>query len=104
LAVTLTWCLLGLGFYVLDGSISSTLQNPLRLTIALPLGLLGGQLALFVPMGIGVREAIFLTLFDPSRPATLVIIFAIIFRIEMAIGEVMSTFLAIVFNRPKNNH
>lgn len=104
LAVMLTWCLLGFGFYVLDGSISLTLQNPLRLTVAMPLGLLGGQLALFVPMGIGVREAIFLALFDTSRPAALVVVFAIIFRIEMAVGEVISTLLALVFDKFTNNH
>jgi len=98
LAVTLTWYLLGFGFYMLEGSVSLALQNPLRLMVALPVSLLGGQLALFVPMGIGVREAIFLAFLGGSRPAALILIFTIIFRIQMAVGEVLLTFLILLFD------
>jgi glycosyltransferase 2 family protein len=104
IAVLLTWCLLGIGFYMLDVSATSRpMQNPLRLTVALPFALLGGQLALFVPMGIGVREAILVALLGPRRSAVLVVIIAIMFRIEMMVGEVTSTVVAVLWDTILDN-
>lgn len=102
-AVALTWCLLGFGFYMLDASIEPPTDNPGRLLAGLIAALLGGQLALFVPMGIGVREAILTAFLD--KPSWLVILMAVIFRLEMLLGEVVSTLLVVAWSavRSRNN-
>ncbi|MEM3485498.1 MAG: hypothetical protein QXI12_07730 [Candidatus Methanomethyliaceae archaeon] len=101
IAVVLTWCLLGFGFYVLDASIEPSIGNPWKLLVGLILALLGGQLALFVPMGMGVREAILVAFLDLDKPAWLVILMAVIFRLEMTLGEIFSALLMVVCSLAK---
>ncbi len=98
IAVTLTWCLLGLGFYMLDASIKPPTDNPWRLFGGLIMALLGGQLALFVPMGIGVREAILVAILNTDKQAWLVVLMALIFRLEMTLGEIISTLLVVTWS------
>lgn len=104
-AVTLTWCVLGLGFYMLDASLGPVTDNPGRLLAGLISALLGGQLALLIPMGIGVREAILVT-FLSDKPAWMVVLMAVMFRLEMALGEIVSTLLVVVWSavsKSRNN-
>lgn len=103
-AVALTWCVLGFGFYILDASIKPSVGNPWKLLAGLILALLGGQLALFVPMGIGVREAILVALLHLDKPAWLVIFMAMIFRLEMTLGEVFSILLTILWSIAERAH
>jgi hypothetical protein len=88
IAILLTWCLLGLGFSILATPASSHfLQAMPRQTFALASALLIGQVAFLVPMGIGVREAVFLALLGPDHPASLAVVIAIVFRLLMTVGE-----------------
>ncbi|MEM4204682.1 MAG: hypothetical protein QXS54_11485 [Candidatus Methanomethylicaceae archaeon] len=103
-AVALTWCLLGFGFYMLDASIEPSVGNPWKLLAGLISALLGGQLALFIPMGIGVREAILVAFLNLDKPAWLVILMAVIFRLEMTLGEVFSTLLVVLWSVAKQAH
>lgn len=103
-AITLTWCLLGFGFYMLDASLEPSVGNPWRLFAGLISALLGGQLAFFVPMGIGVREAILVAFFNLDKPAWLVILVAMIFRLETTLGEVFSTLLVVLWSIAKRAH
>ncbi len=100
-AVVLTWCLLGFGFYMLDASIKPSVENPWKLLTGLISALLGGQLALFIPMGIGVREAILVAFLGLDKPAWLVILMAVMFRLEMTLGEVFSTLLVVLWSKTK---
>jgi len=97
-AVTLTWCLLGFGFYMLDISIKPPTGNPLRLLTGLIVALLGGQLAVFVPMGIGVREALLVAILDINKPAWLIVLMAVMLRLEMILGEVVLTLFVLVWS------
>jgi len=105
--VSLTWCLLGLGFYMLDTSIKPSSGNPWKLLAGLIIALLGGQLVLFAPMGIGVREAILVATLDINKPAWLIVIMALMLRFEMILAEVVLTLLAVTWDvvkrRPNNS-
>jgi hypothetical protein len=106
IAVSLTWCLLGFGFYMLDTSIKPSSGNPWKLFAGLIIALLGGQLVLFAPMGVGVREAIFVAILDTNKPAWLIVMMALMLRFEMIFGEIVSTLFAVtceVVKRKLNN-
>lgn len=103
IAVALTWCLLGFGFYMLDASVEPSVGNPWKLLAGLISALLGGQLALFVPMGMGVREAILVAFLNLDKPAWLVILMAVIFRLEMTLGEVFSVLLVVLMEYGKTS-
>lgn len=99
--VSLTWCLLGLGFCILDASLEPPVRNPWKLLAALISSLLGGQLVLFAPMGIGVREAILVLFLSLDKPTWLVVSMTMIFRLEMTLGEVFATLLVLLLDRMK---
>lgn len=88
--VLLTWCLLTLGFSTLYGPLG---PNPgealLRHGFALAAALLLGQVAFFLPTGLGVREAVFVALLSTTDSASLVVILAVVFRLMMLVGEVL---------------
>jgi len=99
-AVLLTWWLLGFGFSTLCGPGASDTGVPLlRHALALALALLLGQVAIFVPMGLGVREGILVGLLATSDTAALIILLAVVFRLEMMVGEILCALLAVVLNK-----
>lgn len=98
-AVLATWWLLGLGFSILYGpSTSPWWQHLARYTFVLAAGLLLGRIAFFLPTGLGLREAIIVALLASSSDATLVVVLAIIFRLEMLAGEILSALVAVSIN------
>jgi hypothetical protein len=95
IAVLLTWCLLGLGFSILSAATTRfTWSTWSRHTFVLASALLGGQLAVLVPMGLGVREAIFVALLPQGSSAALALVAGLAFRIEMLIGELLCASIA----------
>jgi uncharacterized membrane protein YbhN (UPF0104 family) len=100
IAVFLTWCLLGVGFVLLDASVASPhwCDAPI-FVFALAAALMIGQLALFVPMGVGVREAVLVALLASQREASLVVVISILLRILMMAGEIVSSVSSLVFVR-----
>ncbi|MBN1260637.1 MAG: hypothetical protein JXB35_08150 [Anaerolineae bacterium] len=98
IAILLTWPLLVLGFCLLDASLTGAVawsELP-RLTVALAGALLLGQLAVFVPMGLGVREAVFIALMAPARAAPFTVLLALMLRITSLLGEVLTALLAAI--------
>jgi hypothetical protein len=94
-AVLLTWCLLGFGFSALNGQPSpNAWQDMLRHTFALVSALLIGQAAIFAPTGIGIREAVLVALLSSGNSTALIVVTALVFRIEMMIGEVFCASIA----------
>jgi len=110
----LAWGLLALGFSVLDTTAGSASGLPgwvdlSRRAFALVAALLVGQVVLFIPMGIGVRESVFVVLLSPTLPPAFVLIAALVFRLEMMIGEVvlalgMTLWLKITSNGQNNTN
>jgi len=99
-AVLLTWGLLGLGFGFLVASITTFDWYWLpRLMFSMITALLLGQVAFFVPMGIGVREAVFITMLQPVAHPSLIVIMALAFRLESLIGEVFVASLGYISGR-----
>ncbi|HFD87354.1 MAG TPA: hypothetical protein ENJ35_06735 [Gammaproteobacteria bacterium] len=90
IAVLATWGVLGTGFVILTPEISTALwsRTALRHIFALASGLLIGQITFFIPMGMGVREAILVSLSDPTASPTLITVAALTFRLEMLVGEI----------------
>ena len=94
-AILLTWCLLGLGFSILATPASSSLlQAAPRQIFALVSALLIGQAVFLIPMGIGIREAVFLALLGPDHPASIAVVIALVFRLEMVVGELFCASIA----------
>lgn len=90
--ILLTWGLLGFGFSTLYGPFDlNPIQQTLKHTLALAVALILGQVVFFLPIGIGVREAVFVALLSTTETAGLVIILAILFRLLMVIGELACT-------------
>jgi uncharacterized membrane protein YbhN (UPF0104 family) len=86
------WVLLALGFGVLDTDAAGVLGLPgwaelSRRAFALVAALLVGQIVLFIPMGLGVRESVFVALLSPALPVAFVLVAALVFRLAMMIGE-----------------
>jgi uncharacterized membrane protein YbhN (UPF0104 family) len=99
-AVLATWYMLGFGFSILFSAVSpGDWQNMLRQTFALASALLLGQIVLFVPTGLGVREAALVALLAVGDIAALVVILAVVFRIEMMVGEVICALVALTVSR-----
>ncbi len=99
-AVLLTWYLLGFGFSALSVPMApSAWRDVLRQTTALALALLVGQVAFFAPLGIGVREAILIALLGSDGSAAVIVVAALVFRIEMMIGEVTCALIAILVGK-----
>lgn len=99
-AVLTTWGILAYGFSVLYGqSLYSGWSHLTRHSIALAGALLLGQLAFFAPTGVGVREAVLVAVLASNNNATEVLILAIVFRIEMIVGEVLCAAVAIAAAR-----
>ena len=95
MAVLVTWCLLALGFSVLYGlSTADGWSHFLRHSVALVGALLLGQLVFLAPTGVGVREAIFVALLAVDSNAANVLILAVVFRMEMILGEVLCAIVA----------
>lgn len=106
--IMLTWFLVGWGFSRLDPSVSQdTWQRALRFVIALIAAVLIGQIAFFAPLGVGVREAVLVTLLSPVSPAAIVLLIAVVFRLESLVAESLGALLVIFWNRihslPSNN-
>jgi uncharacterized membrane protein YbhN (UPF0104 family) len=99
-AVLLTWCLLGFGFSVLYGQVSSDgWSHLLRHSFALASALMLGQVVFFAPTGLGVREAVLVALLAMGDTTTWVVILAVVFRIVMMVGEVVCALIALVVSR-----
>ena len=95
ITVLVTWCLLALGFSVLYGlSATDGWSHFMRHSVALVGALLLGQLVFLAPTGVGVREAIFVALLAVDSNAANVLILAVVFRMEMIIGEVLCAIVA----------
>jgi len=95
-AVLMTWCLLAFGFSVLYGQpLSGGWSHLLRHSIALVGAMLLGQLAFFAPTGVGVREAVLVALLASQGSAAEVLILAVVFRLEMILGEVVCAMAAV---------
>lgn len=107
IVMILTWCLLGLGFSLLSPTQSFTWPTMAKKTFALVLALLVGQIILFSPMGIGVREAIFVALLNSLYSAPTILTIALILRMEILTGELVSALIMILITkmryRPTNN-
>jgi len=103
LAVLITWWLLAYGFSILYGqSLYSGWNHMARHAVALAGALLLGQIAFFAPTGVGVREAVLVTLLAASSNAAEVLILAIVFRIEMILGEVLCAAIAMAAARAQS--
>jgi hypothetical protein len=99
-AVLLTWFLLGFGFSTLYAPVSSGgWPHLLKYSFALAAALLLGQMVVFVPTGLGVREAVFVALLASGDTAALVVILAVAFRILMMVGEVLCALVAWIVSR-----
>jgi uncharacterized membrane protein YbhN (UPF0104 family) len=96
IAVLLTWCLLAIGFSVLYGQSSNGgWSHLLRHSIALVAALLLGKIAFFAPTGVGVREAVLVALLATDGNAADVLILAVVFRMQMILGEVVCAIIAL---------
>ncbi len=106
-AILLTWCILGMGFVLLHVALPSVQVDEARLIIALAAAMLIGQLIIFVPLGLGVREAIFVAILSPQISATTITIVAVFFRMLMMAGEIAwalgSMGLAAIYHRHTAN-
>ena len=99
-AILLTWCLLGFGFSALGAQASSdNWQGILRQAFALASALLMGQMVFFAPMGIGIREAVLVALLGSGSSAARVVVIALVFRLEMMIGEIVCTLIALLLDK-----
>lgn len=95
-AVLMTWCLLVFGFGVLYGQPwSGGWSHLLRHAVALVGALLLGQIAVFAPTGLGVRETVLVALLATEGNATEVLVLAVVFRLEMIVGEVVCALIAV---------
>lgn len=96
ITILLTWVLLGLGFSFLStSSLVASLPNTPHRLFTLASAMLVGQVAFFVPIGLGVREAVFVGLLTPWYPPAFILVIAVAFRIEMVLGEVLCTLVAV---------
>jgi uncharacterized membrane protein YbhN (UPF0104 family) len=95
-AVLMTWCLLAFGFSILYGQPSNNgWSYLLRHSVALVGALLLGQIAFFAPTGVGVREAVLVALLATDGNAADVLILAVVFRLEMILGEIVCAIFAV---------
>lgn len=95
-AILFNWALLGLGFRILGTSRNiSTMPHISHQFLTLALGMLAGQIAFFVPIGLGVREAVFVGLLSTWYPTAFVLVVALVFRIEMVLGELVCALVAV---------
>ena len=102
-AVLMTWCLLAFGFSVLYGQpLSGGWSHLLRHSIALVGAMLLGQIAFFAPTGVGVREAVLVALLASQGSAAEVLILAVVFRLEMIVGEIVCALVAMLAVRIKS--
>jgi hypothetical protein len=98
--VLLTWCLIGFGFSTLYGPpASGVAQHLLRHSLALALALVLGQVAFFLPTGVGVREAVLVALLSTPDTAGRVVILAIAFRLLMMVGEILCAAVMVAWDR-----
>jgi hypothetical protein len=103
IAVLLTWSLLGLGFSILGASsLGLDSLNISRWLFTLALGLLAGQVAFLIPMGLGIREVVFLSLLNPSHSTAFILVIALVFRIELILSEVFCTLIVVGVTRLRN--
>jgi glycosyltransferase 2 family protein len=99
-AVLATWWLLGVGFSVLYGpATAGTWQHVSRHTFVLAAALLMGQIAFFLPTGLGLREAILVALLASGDDAAVVVVLAVLFRVQMLAGELLAALLAVLIDR-----
>jgi len=89
MAILLTWGILGMGFVFLYTALSSVQVNEAQLIIALVAAMLIGQLIVFVPLGMGVREAILVAVLSPQVSAATITVVAVLFRMIMMGGEIL---------------
>jgi len=89
IAILLTWGILGMGFVFLYTAFSSVQVNEAQLIIALVAAMLIGQLIVFVPLGMGVREAILVAILSPQVSAATITVVAVLFRLIMMGGEIL---------------
>lgn len=102
--IMLTWFLVGWGFSRLDPSVSQdSLQRVLRSVIALISAMLIGQIVFFAPLGIGVREAVLVTLLGPDSPAAVVLLVAVVFRLESLVSESLGAICVIFWHRVRSS-
>lgn len=101
LAVLFTWLLVGFGFSRLVATTSLSWQGVLRSIIALIAALLIGQIAFFVPLGVGVREAVLVVLLGSDSPAVVVVVVAIVFRLESLVAEALGALTVLVWRQTR---
>lgn len=100
IAVLLTWGLLSLGFSILGtGDEVSASPNTSHRFFTLASAMLAGQIAFFAPIGLGVREAVLVGLLGGWYPTTFILVIALVFRIEMTLGEVVCAVTAVGADR-----
>ena len=95
-----SWCVLAFGFSVLYGQPwSDGWSHMLRHAVALVGALLLGQIAFFAPTGVGVREAVLVALLATEVNAAEVVVLAVVFRLEMILGEIVCALVAVTATR-----
>jgi hypothetical protein len=96
MAVLFTWALLGLGFSILaTPNLLSSSPSTAHRIFTMASAMLIGQVAFFVPVGLGIREAVFVGLLGPWYPPAFAMVIALAFRIEMILGEVLCALVAV---------
>ena len=91
---TLFWCLFGLSFVVFAHMISPLEYEQMILVgSSISLGFFAGFIVLFVPSGIGVREATLYFLLIPHMPEAQALVLALSSRLWIMVGEIFSFML-----------
>ncbi len=98
LATALSWFLYGLAFWLLARGIlpEASLNLSIRLSTGVfAAGYITGLLALVVPGGVGVREAVFLTLLAPGIGGGAALALSVASRLLMTIAEVLAALIGL---------
>jgi glycosyltransferase 2 family protein len=104
--VFLGWGFLLAGFIFLLPLPHWNTENIARVVFAVTLSILAGLIIFFVPMGLGIREAVLVDLLAADINPLLLLEISIFFRFEFLLGEVFSLlliFLCLKCTKRKNN-
>jgi glycosyltransferase 2 family protein len=95
----LAWAFFIAGFILLIPHFGDSPLGPVQIVLAFVSSILIGLLAVFVPLGLGVREAVLISLLYPKYSAISLITISIIFRLEMIVGEVLCVLVLMAWCR-----